>query len=190
MTPRQVLQDVLQTALIVVAVGLVLFAVSGIWPPMVAVESQSMEPGLERGDLVFVSDPDRFGPDGGADGVVTASEARAHHTLGGPGDVVVYQTPGRAGRGQSPVIHRAMFRVEGGENWYDRANSSFVRADSCRELLNCPAPHDGYITKGDNNAYYDQAARIAPPVRRGWVRAEAQFRIPWLGQLRLWLSGR
>lgn len=189
MTPRQVLQDTLHTALIVLVVGLLLFAVSGIWPPMVAVESQSMEPSLERGDLVFVTDPDRYGPDGDAD-VVTVHEATDYRSLGSPGDVVVYQTPNRRRRGQSPVIHRAMFRVEGGENWYDRANPQFVQADNCKELRHCPAPHDGYITKGDNNAYYDQAARIAPPVRRGWVRAEAQFRIPWLGRLRLWLSGQ
>ena len=40
---------------IVFLVGAVLFAVAGVWPPVVAVESASMQPNLDRGDLVFVT---------------------------------------------------------------------------------------------------------------------------------------
>ena len=39
---------------IVLGVGAALFAVSGTWPAMVAVESQSMVPNLNVNDLVFV----------------------------------------------------------------------------------------------------------------------------------------
>lgn len=196
MSPRDVLRDALQTTLTVALIALLLFAISGIWPPMVAIESESMEPNLERGDLVFVTDPDRFGADSevdtDGDGIATAWEARGsdYSKLGGKGDVIVYQTPERESFGQSPIIHRARFHVEAGENWYSRADKSYIDAENCAELLHCPAPHAGYITKGDHNAEYDQATRLAPPVKSEWVLAEARFRIPWLGQLRLWLSGR
>jgi signal peptidase len=188
-TPREVLRDILQTVATVALVAVLLFAISGIWPPMVAVESESMEPHLERGDLVFVTAPDRFGADD-TDGVVGFRETTEYSVLGDRGDVVVYQTPGRAATGQSPVIHRVRFHVEKGENWYERANQSYINADSCAELQHCPADHAGYITKGDNNARYDQATGLAPPVKRDWIHAEARFHLPWLGELRLWLSGR
>ncbi|GKZ13081.1 Signal peptidase I-like protein [Haladaptatus sp. T7] len=32
-------------------------------------------------------------------------------------------------------------------------------ADDCEELPNCPAPHAGFITKGDHNGEYDQVYR-------------------------------
>ena len=56
--------EFLQPVAAVALVGALLFAATGIWPPMVAVESGSMEPTLERGDLVVVSEPPRYGPDG------------------------------------------------------------------------------------------------------------------------------
>lgn len=189
MTPRQALFDALQSAFTVALVALLLFGVSGIWPPMVAVESASMEPSMERGDLVFVTAPDRFGPDGVGD-VVPSDGTTDHAVLGAPGDVVVYQTPERSRLGRSPIIHRVRFHVERGENWYERANPAYVDARNCAELRFCPAPHAGYVTKGDNNARYDQATGLAPPVRRDWILAEARFRVPWLGELRLWVSGR
>lgn len=40
-------------------VAATLFAVSGVWPPMVAVESGSMAPSLRTGDLVVASATDR-----------------------------------------------------------------------------------------------------------------------------------
>jgi signal peptidase len=86
------------------------------------------------------------------------------------------------------VIHRAHLWVEDGENWYDRANPDYHGAASCAELLNCPAPHAGFITKGDNNAGYDQVIGITSPVRASWVVGVAHVRVPLLGHIRLWLS--
>ena len=66
-------REVLSSVLAVLLVGLVLFAVSGLWPPMVAVESPSMKPHMTTGDLVFVMEEHRF-PGGAAyddTGVVT-----------------------------------------------------------------------------------------------------------------------
>ena len=173
----------------VLLVGLLLFAISGVWPPMVAVESGSMEPHMERGDLVFIAEEHRFTGQGayGDTGVIpyrTAS-GTGYRSIGDHGDVIVYQADGRAG---TPIIHRARFWVNASENWYDKANKSYVRADSCEEMANCPAPHGGFITKGDNavtNDYYDQVSGISEPVKPGWIDGEAHLSIPELGRVRL-----
>ncbi|SFR86000.1 signal peptidase, endoplasmic reticulum-type [Halomicrobium zhouii] len=182
----------------VLSVGLVvcfLFAISGVWPPMVAVESESMAPHMAVGDLVFVMDEARFPGDGahGETGVVTARSGAetGYATFGGSGDVVVFAPDGNDDA--TPVIHRAMFWVADGENWYDEANPEFVGdADSCVELRNCPAPHAGFVTKGDNartNPGYDQAQGMFAPVRPEWIVGTAEARLPWLGCLRLRASG-
>jgi signal peptidase len=187
--PLFFLRELVTSAGAVLLVGLLLFGVSGVWPPMVAVESGSMEPHMHKGDLVFITEPGRYTPDAayGSTGVVTAEAGTDidYRTFGGPGSVVVYDDPGRGG---PPIIHRARFYVEAGENWYDRANPEFVSADSCRELLNCPAPHAGFITKGDANARYDQASGIAEPVKPSWITGIARVRIPYLGWVRLGLA--
>lgn len=189
--PLMWIREMLSSALIVLFIGLLLFAVSGVWPPMVAVESGSMEPNLDVGDLVFVTEPGRFAP-GVADnevGVVTyeAGQEADYRSFGTYGSVVIFQPPGRTA---SPIIHRAMFHVEEGENWYDRADDRFHRAEDCGELRNCPAPHDGFITLGDNNAQYDQANGLAEPVRAEWVTGVARLRVPYLGYVRLIATGQ
>jgi len=188
--PLLFVRETLYSALGVLAVGLLLFAISGVWPPMVAVESGSMEPEMQRGDLIFVTAPERFTPDYAHDatGIVTVevgTEA-GYRSFGGNGSVIIYDPPDRVG---SPIIHRAHFRVEEGENWYERANPAYLNADDCEALSNCPAPHDGFITKGDANARYDQASNIAGPVQSEWIRGSARLRIPYLGYIRLRLAG-
>jgi signal peptidase len=188
--PLFFLREVTTSVGAVVLVGLILFGISGVWPPMVAVESGSMEPHMQKGDLVFITEPGRYTPDAayGQTGVVTAEagDEVGYRTFGGPGSVVVYDDPARGG---PPVIHRAEFYVEAGENWYDRADPEFISADSCSELRNCPAPHAGFITKGDANGRYDQVSGIAEPVRPSWITGVARVRIPYLGWVRLGLSG-
>ncbi|MFC3477904.1 S26 family signal peptidase [Halobacterium litoreum] len=187
-------REAASSALAVALVGMLLFSVSGVWPPLVAVESGSMQPNMEKGDLVFVMEEHRFSPEyaTGETGVVAAQDAGEHdfRKFGGPGDVVVYKPYGNAR--QTPVIHRARFWVDAGENWYDRANESYVDAANCDQLRNCPAPHAGFITKGDNeltNDYYDQARGISSPVKPEWIEGTAEYRIPWLGWVRLTVSG-
>jgi signal peptidase len=186
--PLLFVRETLYSALGVIAVGLLLFAISGVWPPMVAVESGSMEPEMQRGDLIFVTEPERFTPDYARGGIVTVDvgSEEGYRSFGGTGSVIIYDPPDRVG---SPIIHRAHFHVEAGENWYDRANPAYLNADDCEALSNCPAPHDGFITKGDANSRYDQASNIAGPVRPGWVRGTARLRIPYLGYVRLELAG-
>ncbi|WP_254536756.1 S26 family signal peptidase [Halomarina litorea] len=183
----------------VMLVGALLFAVSGVWPPMVAIESESMEPHIQKGDLVFVTEEHRFADgsatvaDGESTGVVTYRTGleTGYDKFGMAGDVIVYRPDGDPGA--TPIIHRAHFWVEEGENWYDRADPAYLgRYDDCRELPACPAPNAGFITKGDNertNPQYDQVAQITDdPVKPGWVVGTAEFRIPLLGNIRLLLS--
>jgi signal peptidase len=193
------LRDVTTSVTAVLIIGLLLFAISGIWPPMVAVESGSMEPNMERGDLVFVVDNDRFTPDtapvhdGRSTGVLPADRAaEAGYTkFGGYGDVIVFQRNGR--RDLTPVIHRAVLWVEGGENWYDRADPTYMgNAANCEQLNYCPAPHAGFITLGDANPAYDQHrgpnSALSAPVKPEWVIGTAEVKVPYLGNVRLFFS--
>jgi len=117
----------------------------GVLPMAVAAPTGSMQPVIDGGDRL-VTDA----------GLGSVSE----------GDVIVYDPD----EGSPTYAHRAMFHVEAGENWYDRADPRFLGdASSCAELRNCPAPHPGWITKGDANPEYDQAAGRNPPVREEWV---------------------
>jgi len=184
-------RDIVRVVGSVALVGSLLVVVSGVVPPLVAVESGSMEPRIERGDMVFVVAETRFpGPDA-RHGVVTASaaETNGYDRFGRPGDVIVFRPNGDTER--TPIIHRAMFYVETGENWYERADPAFLgRADSCDELTACPAPHDGFVTKGDANANYDQVEPSqSTVVRPRWVVGTAELRVPELGWVRLSAAG-
>jgi len=196
--PLVFVRDLLSSALMVVLVAGLLFGLSGVWPPMVAVKSGSMNPHMFRGDLVFVTEQSRFAGDAAVEdtGVVTHQAGRevGHRKFGMAGDVIVYRPNNDTRR--DPIIHRAMFWVEAGENWYDEANGSHVNAESCAGLVNCPAPNDGFITKGDNprsNQFYDQARGMSRPVKPAWIEAKAMVRVPALGLVRLewneWRTG-
>ncbi|WP_336336238.1 S26 family signal peptidase [Haloarcula brevis] len=182
------LRDVGTSVGAVVLVGAFLFAVSGVWPPLVAIESGSMEPHIDTGDMVFIMDAERFPGQDARHGVVTAAAGTetGYRTFQRHGDVIVFEPNGNEQR--TPVIHRAMLWVDAGENWYARANPEYVgSADSCDELRNCPAPHAGFVTKGDNevtNSRYDQVSGASTVVRPEWVIGTGTFRIPRLGYVR------
>lgn len=179
-------RDVLGSIGAVVLVGLLLFTVSGVYPPLVAIESPSMTPNIQTGDMVFVMDEERFSGPEARHGVVTAEAGATvgYSTFGEPGDVIIFEPNGDTGR--TPIIHRAMLWVESGENWYDRADEDAVgAADNCAELRHCPAPHSGFVTKGDFNNGYDQAGRTSTVVRPEWVIGTAEVRVPGLGWIRL-----
>ena len=191
-TPAYV-RDLLASAGVIVTIGLVLFGVSGVWPPLVAIESPSMTPNMKVGDLVFVVDENRFKPEAAykGTGVVTTQIGRpggaVYKEFGMAGDVIIFRPSGDGGR--TPIIHRARFWVNDSENWYDEANPEFLAgADNCAELMNCPAPQAGFITRGDANPQYDQVNSISGPVKPTWVIGTAEFRIPYLGWIRLALS--
>jgi signal peptidase len=185
-------RDVVTSLLAVAVIGLVLFAISGVWPPLVAIESGSMEPNMEKGDLVFLVESDRYAP-GAADdtGIVTARNGAesSHESFNRPGNVIVYKPNGRDG---TPIIHRTIFSVSEGEDWYDKTESRHVgTTDSCAALRYCRAEHAGYVTRGDANRRYDQVG-LEPQsdiVRPQWVEGKAVARIPYLGCIRLELTG-
>ncbi|MBS1263617.1 MAG: hypothetical protein MAG715_00800 [Methanonatronarchaeales archaeon] len=156
-------RDIAKSLLIVAVVSGTLFAYTGVWPPLVVVESGSMEPNLYRGDIVLVKAVDG----GGRDAVDTFREGGDEH-FGMAGDVVVYNVPGD-GR-PTPIIHRAMY-------WTDVGGGT-----GGDEVATSP----GYVTKGDANEINDQYLGIAPaPIRPEWIRGRAFFRVPLLGYVRL-----
>ncbi|ELZ15845.1 S26 family signal peptidase [Natrinema thermotolerans] len=184
-------RDVASSVALVAVVGLLLFAVSGLWPPLVAVESPSMEPNMHRGDLIFIVEDGRFTGDGavGDTGIVTMQrgEETGYSEFGNPGDVIVFRPNGVTET--TPIIHRAHFWVEKNERWVEtKASEEFVNGATCEEIASCPAPYAGFITKGDNNPGYDQlpgSGARTTVVKPEWVTGKAMYRIPWLGHVRL-----
>ncbi|MCU4972213.1 S26 family signal peptidase [Halobacteria archaeon AArc-m2/3/4] len=186
------IRDVLSSMAVVALIGLVLFGISGVWPPLVAVESGSMQPNMKTGDLIFVVDEERFVGDDptGDTGIVTHADGQnsGHEKFGEPGDVIIFQPNGN--EFNTPVIHRAQFWVDSGDNWVDeQANPDYLNgATSCGQVATCEANHDGFITKGDWNSGYDQLSgggADTDVVRSEWVTGKGMFRIPWLGHVRL-----
>ena len=107
-------RDLAVAFLIVAIVMGLLFAYARVWPPMVVVESNSMQHSesesfvgvIDTGDLVLVQVV------GTARDVVPYVEGRAtgHQTYGEYGDVIVFAKP-RAALTSTPIIHRAMAYV-------------------------------------------------------------------------------
>ncbi len=107
----------------VVLVLLTMYAYTGLWPPLVVVESDSMMHGddnlssigtIDTGDLVLVKDVDAASEvETYMDGV-----ASGHKTYGDYGDVVIYKRGGSDAT--TPIIHRAIVYLE-----YDAVNTSY-----------------------------------------------------------------
>ncbi len=158
-----ILKDLAKSLLIVAVVSGVLYAYAGVWPPLVVVESGSMEPSLQMGDIVLMKAVGGAGPD-----AVDTFRSGGEEHFGMAGDVVIYNVPGD-GR-TTPIIHRAMYWVEAG----DSVGSGRVVSS------------EGYVTKGDANEVNDQLIGIASkPVRPEWIRGRAVARVPLLGHIRL-----
>lgn len=177
-------------ALIVALVIVIATIALGVWPPMGAVASGSMSPSIAPGDAVVFSDTDRFVSEAADEnGVVTWERGKEMNktSFGDYGIIISYNNPNRD---SMDVIHRPMFYVEEGEDWVERANPEYLGgAESCDEIHKCPAPHDGYITKGDNNGEYDQVRLGQGPVKADWVTGVVEHRIPYIGWLRLLAGG-
>lgn len=104
------LRDLAVAFLIVAVVFAALFAFARTWPPMVVVESGSMQHSngqsfvgvIDTGDIVVVQDASR------REDVVTYAQGRAvgHATYGDYGDVIVFRKPSMPEA--TPIIHRAL----------------------------------------------------------------------------------
>ncbi|HJJ28470.1 MAG TPA: S26 family signal peptidase [Methanocorpusculum sp.] len=167
---KSFLKEILIVIGVVAVIGIVLFAVSGTWPALIAVESGSMEPNIMTYALVFVTEENRFG------GWQTQEEAIAADSgqvFNGYGDVIVYKPNGTDG--VTPIIHRAIKKIT---------------AEEALEMgFTGDAAHAGVITKGDNpvtNKEYDQngvfkAYGRMQPVKEEWIVGKALFAIPLIG---------
>ncbi|HJJ88926.1 MAG TPA: signal peptidase I [Methanocorpusculum sp.] len=164
--------EVISMIVIMAVIGSILFGVSGTWPTIVAVKSESMIPNINVGDLVFVVEKDRFGP------LMTANEAKTSgvRSFNDYGDVIIYQPNGNAK--VTPIIHRILTEI----------NASIATSIG----FTGDAAHAGYITKGDHNPIIDQGNIIShigviQPVKREWIVGKALFAIPLIGYLSLYI---
>jgi signal peptidase len=168
-------RDILWVVTVVGGVALALFLLCGTWPAVVTIESESMVPHMNVGDLVVVVQKDRYGTfetwtDGSSSGTIKFEDY---------GDVIIYKPNGLTS--VHPIIHRAIQYVEPG----------IVTQMKGKNLsVTYTAPHSGYVTWGDHNRNPDQLA-IYPgigqiePVKDEWIIGKALFSIPLVGYLPL-----
>lgn len=170
-------RELIWVAAVVGGIALLLFVVSGTWPAVVTIESESMVPNMKVGDLVFVVAYDRWGDLQSRE----EGQASGYVKFGDNGDVIVYRPNGASS--VHPIIHRAMEWVEPGET---------VAVQSGKNSTQYTAPSAGYITKGDNNRVIDQLGWMnyrglgqIEPVKKEYIVGKALFTIPLLGYLPL-----
>lgn len=163
------LQDLVFSLAVVAVIALVLYAYSGTWPPEAAVIGKSMLPHLQPGDLVLLQSIERSPVH-----TYDESNATGYQTYEEYGDVIVYYPHGDTS--SAMVIHRAI-------RWVNKSEPMYV--NQYGEPV--PAPHEGYITLGDNNhGIYDQAGSVSynDPVKPEWIHGVVKFRVPYLGYLK------
>jgi len=169
---------VIGTVALIVAI---LYLICGTWPAIVTIESESMVPNMNVGDLVLVVAFDRFGTlQSYAEG-----EQTGYKKFGLPGDVIIYRPNGD--KKLHPIIHRALYWTEGEEK------HTFYSGTRAVEYI---APSNGYITKGDNNPIEDQVGwenyrglgSPILPVEKEWIVGKAYAMVPYVGYLPLHLK--
>ncbi len=183
------LRELLWVIIVVGAIAALLFAVSGTWPAVVTIESESMVPHMNVGDLVFVVQEDRFGPLQSW----TEGKETGYTKFGDYGDVIIYNPNGGTTTpipfigGAHPIIHRAMVYEEPGSTLVAYVNPSGGKHTPTSYIpitkdnftaqgsiipspdpdigfivpLNSTNTHGGYITKGDNNWRSDQGSGLS-----------------------------
>lgn len=171
-------RDLIWVVGVVGVIALALFLVSGTWPAVVTIESGSMIPNMNVGDLVLVVAADRYGDlTTSEEGALTGyGRFNAHPNSDGEpvfGDVVIYRPNGNSQ--YHPIIHRAL---------------AYVNESEAEERFG--ADHGGYVTKGDNNAIRDQDGGYAglgrlEPVKPEWIVGKALVAVPLVGYLPLHL---
>ncbi|NPA75194.1 MAG: S26 family signal peptidase [Euryarchaeota archaeon] len=112
---KETIKDIIISIVVVAVVFLALYAYAGVWPPIVVVESGSMQHGndsnigtIDTGDIVVVKKV--YSPDD----VTTYIEGRmsGYKTYGNYGDVLIYNYNGMS------IIHRAIaYLMWDGHEW-------------------------------------------------------------------------
>ena len=148
-------KDIIFVVVVVAAISIISQVAVGLWTPMVAVESGSMVPNLNIGDIIIVQGASRTE-------VIPWDEAeqKGYQAFNKPGDVILYRPYGKESLNlldqfkallgislgydkATPIIHRALAHVDKGEPMWTGGPA---------------APFSGYITKGDHNEVIDQQA--------------------------------
>jgi signal peptidase len=160
------IRDILSIVIIVSMIGCVMFGVSGTWPAIVAIQSKSMVPNMNVGDLIFIVEENRFGS------LMTSEEAKTIEvkSFNDYGDVIIYHPNGLTN--VTPFIHRVLTEI----NEPTAVAANFT--------------HAGYITKGDHNPVIDQGYTfphigVMQPIKKEWILGKALFAIPLVGYLPL-----
>lgn len=229
-------QSTIELLIAVAIVGclfLTMFAYAANWPPLVVVESRSMQHvdgesfigTMDTGDLVLVKKAfSRADIKTYYDGRLTN-----YTSYGDFGDVIIYLRDGSDH--QTPIIHRAILYIEANpdgrsfrcweigqlaegvdfdfsvptdtwtritgnvilHNFGFRSEELIVPIEGMlQETISRGVPiHSGYITKGDFNPQVDQLW-ISPngePVQFDWIVGVARGELPWLGIMKLYLTG-
>lgn len=202
---------------IVFTLFLVAYLYTGNWPPVVVIESGSMEhPNddgarlgtIDTGDLVLAKKVED-------DSDITtwmAGKQQDEENYENFGDVIIFD---KNGAGGTPVIHRAMVWVEvnptDGTYYIPILDQSYddqegitieeIGAYNVGQSQRNGGPGvlkwSGYLTKGDsvNNNHVDQIvlkdARgdLVQPVKMEFILGKARGELPWMGMLKLCLTG-
>jgi signal peptidase len=185
------IKDIITAVIIILIILSAMYAYARVWPPIVVIESNSMEHKdagygrvgtIDAGDFTFVRRIDNYRE------IVTYYEGSktGHKTYGAYGDVIIFQKNGLPG---TPIIHRAMLWIELNNSKYDVPELGLFGIDAINlpelGLENYRPPHEGFITKGDNNIVCDQQRRDIMPVKPNWIIGVARAEIPWFGAIKL-----
>lgn len=179
---KEILEVLLHVFIVFTIIVIIPYLVSGIWPPFSSVLSESMEPNIQKNDMIFIIDNERYTDSNLYGGIHTIDDEKKK-SFNEYGSVILYKPDGNSD--DIPVIHRAAYFTEEDEDWTLQLDRNDTYYNSCSSIDYCPAPNKGYITLGDNNnGVYDQTAGISKPVKEEWIIGRAQYRAPSFGTIR------
>ena len=113
---RTLVREIFLAAGMITLLVLAMWAHTGSMPPLVVVESNSMQHDssgeigtIDAGDLVLVHSPDQNKIITFAEATYPDSENFGYESLGMEGDVIIYERNGETD--STPIIHRALFKI-------------------------------------------------------------------------------
>ena len=118
---RTLVREIILAAGMIALLVLAMWAHTGSMPPLVVVESNSMQHDstgevgtIDAGDLVLVHSPDNNIIITFAEATDPDSQHFGYESLGMEGDVIIYERNGESD--STPIIHRALFKVDIGQS--------------------------------------------------------------------------